>query len=675
MTRHFLPLFVSFSLCFIVSFAQDKPPVKFGNVSIEDFDVAKFNLDTSFGAIIIADVGSSSFQGNSKGWFSLIYKHQRRIKIINKKGLDLATVNIPLYISTKTDAEEKVESLKASCYNIENGKVVETRLPKESIFKEKLDANHLSTKFTMPAVKDGSIIEYSYTVNSDFLFNLQPWTFQGDFPRVWSEYELDLPQFFEYVFLARGYNPYDIKTTRTHSETYNIRQPGNIGAASSTVSLVSENTVSRWVIKNVPVFKEESFVSSMDNHLSAIEFQMSAQQFPNNPRRNVMGSWNDASADLLKDESFGFELNMNNNWLNSDVDSASAGATSQVQQAKQIFEFVKTHFKCNGIRGIYLSKPLKDVLKSHAGYVADINLLLVAMLNHKNLDAKPVILSTKRHGFTNEYYPLMNRFNYVVCKVLIDGVDYYMDASEPYLGFNRLPAFCFNGHARVVSKISQPLYFFSDSLKEQKSTSTMLFNDPAKPGRWTGFVNTDFGYYESCTIRENRLEKGDDNFDKQLKSQYTGEYSIDEIKYEQEKDDDLPLKMSHSLAIDASEGTEIIYFNPMIKEGFRENYFTSEQRKYPVEIPYQMDESYTFKIEVPEGFVVDELPKSTKVSLNEDEGFFEYIIAQSGSYIDLTTRVKLMKANFEPSDYETLRNFFAIVVKKHAEQIVFKKSK
>jgi hypothetical protein len=35
----------------------------------------------------------------------------------------------------------------------------------------------------------------------------------------------------------------------------------------------------------------------------------------------------------------------------------------------------------------------------------------------------------------------------------------------------------------------------------------------------------------------------------------------------------------------------------------------------------------------------------------------------------------LKKANFNPEDYATLRDFFAYVVKKEAEQIVFKKIK
>ena len=46
-----------------------------------------------------------------------------------------------------------------------------------------------------------------------------------------------------------------------------------------------------------------------------------------------------------------------------------------------------------------------------------------------------------------------------------------------------------------------------------------------------------------------------------------------------------------------------------------------------------------------------------------------------GDAIQMRSRIKLNKANFKPEDYSTLRDFFAFIVKKHGEQIVFKKKK
>jgi hypothetical protein len=85
--------------------------------------------------------------------------------------------------------EENLDNLKGVTYNLENGKVIETKLESGSIFKDKLSKYYTVRKFTLPAIKEGSILEYTYVIKSDYLFNLQPWEFQGEYPRLWSEYE------------------------------------------------------------------------------------------------------------------------------------------------------------------------------------------------------------------------------------------------------------------------------------------------------------------------------------------------------------------------------------------------------------------------------------------------------------------------------------------------------
>jgi hypothetical protein len=83
-------------------------------------------------------------------------------------------------------------------------------LRKSGVFQDKLSKNQLVKKFTFPAIKEGSIIEYEYTIHSDFIFNLQPWEFQGAYPRLWSEYNVSIPEFLYYVFLSQG-NHYDFQ--------------------------------------------------------------------------------------------------------------------------------------------------------------------------------------------------------------------------------------------------------------------------------------------------------------------------------------------------------------------------------------------------------------------------------------------------------------------------------
>jgi hypothetical protein len=52
---------------------------------------------------------------------------------------------------------------------------------------------------------------------------------------------------------------------------------------------------------------------------------------------------------------------------------------------------------------------------------------------------------------------------------------------------------------------------------------------------------------------------------------------------------------------------------------------------------------------------------------------FEYRISESGGVVSMRSRLLLKRTFFQPDEYENLREFFNLVVKKHAEQIVFKK--
>jgi hypothetical protein len=88
-----------------------------------------------------------------------------------------------------------------------------------------------------------------------------------------------------------------------------------------------------------------------------------------------------------------------------------------------------------------------------------------------------------------------------------------------------------------------------------------------------------------------------------------------------------------------------------------------------------MDYTYLLSMEIPKGFQVDELPKSARVKLNETQGIFEYLLQKNPENIQMRVHLKLNQATFAPDEYATLRDFFAYVVKKEGEQIVFKKMK
>jgi hypothetical protein len=661
---------VIFILPSVVSYAQDKTPVKFGKVSPEDFDLSKNHFDTSVSAVIISDVGSSYFEGNSKGWFTLYFKRQKRVKILNHNGFDAAKEEVLLY--SKGSEEERLENLKASTYNLEGGKVVETKLESSGVFKEKIGANTVRKKFTFPAVKEGSIVEYSYTVSSDFLFNLQPWEFQGNYPCLWSEYEVALPEFFNYVSLAQGYLPYFINKVSSSFKSYNVLEPGeHVMEGSRYITLTGNVTNSRWVIKDVPELKEENFTSTLKNHMAKIEFQLSQYRFPNVPIKSIMGNWVTASEELMKDENFGAALDKDNNWLSDDMRKIVGSSTDPLEVANKVYAYVRNNFTCTDFSDVKLNNTLKTIFKNKSGSVADINLLLVAMLRHEKIDSDPLLLSTRHHGFASELYPLLDRFNYVIADANINDHIYYLDATHP-LGFGKLPGDCYNGVARVISKDPSAVYFETDSLKEQKFTNVFIVNN--EKGELEGSFKSSLGDIESSDTREKITKNGSESFFKKVKSTYGSDFKIDNEGIDSLKMLEEPITVHYDFLLE-NNNEDIIYFNPLLAEGYKENLFKAAVRNYPVEMPYTMNETFVLNMETPKGYVIDEMPRSAKVDFNGGEGYFEYIIGKSATGVQLRSRVVLTKANFLPEDYNSLREFFGYVVKKHSEQIVFKKQK
>ena len=654
--------------------AQDQSNIKFGKITASDFDLPQNNIiDSNTDAVIIADIGSTNFIGNKKGSFTLVFKRQTRIKILNDRAFELATVKIPLYVDG--DELERVVDLKAFTYNIENGKVIETKLEKKDLFEEKIDKNHVEKKFTMPAVKAGSIIEYTYSVNSDNKFNMQPWTFQHiSYPCLWSEYGVTVPNLYIYVSAVQGAHTFYINKSEQGQGHYNITNPaGNgLGDRDQDLSVLANTNIRHYVMKDVPGFHIESNLTTPRNYLDKIEFQLSKVSSDAELYTDVMNDWPKTSEKLLQNSWFGNSLHEDNFFADKELNNLTNNITDKLQIAKRIYNFIKDNFTCTD-GGFFMTASLNNVFKNRKGNVADINLLLIALLNKKGISSDPVLMNTRDYGLNYFKYPILSKFNYVICRVNIDNKTYYLDATHPRLGFGKLDPECYNGTARVIDGLAGEVEFSPDSLKENKVTSIFIRNDGK--GTLSGSVQQTPGFYESYHLRDKIKEKGKDEFFKDLKKAFGMETEILNPQIDSLDNLEEPLGLKYGFTW-KPEKEDIIYFNPMFGEGYKENPFKSQQRSYPVEMPYNTDETYILTLEVPEGYVVDELPKQLSVKLNErGDGKFEYRITQSGNVISLLSQIKINRTYFRPEEYNQLREFFNLVVKKHNEQIVFKKKK
>src|SRR5688572_18282281 len=99
MKFRYLVAAIIFLFCFHhFGYAQKDSVVKFGKLTPADFNLPFSSvIDSNTNAVIISDIGSTDFKGNKKGYLDYIYTRKVRKKILNKKGVDLASVKLTFY--------------------------------------------------------------------------------------------------------------------------------------------------------------------------------------------------------------------------------------------------------------------------------------------------------------------------------------------------------------------------------------------------------------------------------------------------------------------------------------------------------------------------------------------------------------------------------------------------
>lgn len=657
-------LFPGVVIC-CASFCQvTKPDIKFGDLTPEDFAASYYSIDSSADAIYLYDAGSSHFESGAIGGVFLVYTEHKRIRLLHKNGFNVASTKIYLFDHGSTSDE--LEDLQAATYTLENGKITVSKVDKTSIFKTK-QGNIQSVTFTFPNLTEGCIVEYSYKETIPTYSYIPAWSFQNSFPHLWSEYSVEVPQFLDFVTLNQGYiEPVlDTGSTAASDFTFVIRDYRGGTRLNTFRSTTVKHT---WAFQNVPAVKEESYITNLSNYIEQIEFQLQAIRIPGEQPKFFMNDWNETSKQLMKEENFGYELTKENHYLKDAIQVATAGSADQFDKARRIFDFVRQNYFCFNHSAISLSQPLRKTYDTKRGNVADINILLLAMLRYAGFTADPVLLSTRQNGKTYDVYPILSKYNYVIVKIEFDDQFYLLDASDNKIAFGFLPPACFNDNGIVIAQPSSEINLSSDSLDEQSLVSVFLTNDS---NGISGSCKTVLGTVESYNVRNKLVTSSKDEYLKELFTKGSFDINVSDPTIDSLQQLQYPVSTQYNINFNLTG--DLFYFNPMFADPRKENPFHAANRSFPVEMPYCMDKTYVLNMQIPEGYYVEELPKPARATLNDNEGMFEYIIEQSNDRLQLQCRVKLNKANFESNDYQTLRNFFTIIVDKENEQIVFKK--
>lgn len=662
-------------LIFSLLLQAQPPPIKFGDVPIEQLRMTTYEKDSSAAAVVLADFGESIISYTQGIGFILKFERITRIKILTKDGLDQANFSIPLFHSGSSD--EKLSGLKAVTYTLENGKVIESKLKNDAVFKEKYNANIDLTKVTLPNVKEGSVIEITYRIISDFVVNFQDWEFQRDIPVVWSEYRASIPEYFNYDKYMQGYI---VLSANEHSRkpnsitiTSSERSGDPRGAVNTTFSsdqLDFQEDHFRWAAENVPAFKPEPFITTASDYISKINFELSFTRFPNQPVKTYLGDWDNVNNTYAESPDFGGEIT-GNGFLKRNVEEITAGLTTPEEKMDAICNYVRQNIVWDGSNRKYVSTSLRKVLDEKKGNSADINLLLASMLNKAELDVHPVLLSTRDHGFIREATPSSSQFNYVVCLVKLGEKNVLLDATDNLLGTGILPEKCLNGNGFVVSKDGFEWIKLQSPGKSRRVVNADLVLEST--GELKGKLKLERTGYYAQGSRKNYFSKGEVDYVKDFLGGRSWELKKSEFQNANEIQQAFKETHEISIADHSTTAGEMIYINPFIIDQEVGNPFRLEQREYPVDYGSPFENIYLFKVLLPEGYIIEEAPKSKVMVLLGSAAKYLYNVVQVGNSITISSNLAINQSLFTQEEYPNLREFYNQIVAKQAEQIVLKK--
>ena len=310
------------------------PDITFGKVDEATLSMTHYPLDSTAGAVVLGDYGSSRIDYNQAQGLQVIFTRHTRIKILNSSAYDLANVYVNLY--KQGNDEEKISQIKGYTYNLENGKVVKTKLNRRDVFEEAYSDHLNRAKFTLPNVKEGAVIEYSYRITSEFLSYLRDWEFQREIPTAWSEYQVTIPEYFHYNQLSRGYHPLVVNERSTSSGSFHFNNKERTGDR-VTQTEMSHSTMDfqqleqRWAAQDVPALTEEPYITTMNDYVTQIVFELSSINIPGQSFQDFSSTWEEVDKELMDHTYFG-DLLSSSQSVRKTAEAVVAGATSPARK-------------------------------------------------------------------------------------------------------------------------------------------------------------------------------------------------------------------------------------------------------------------------------------------------------------------------------------------------------
>lgn len=572
--------------------AQSVPDAEFGNIPDSLFQMQQPNDDIPYR--ITNKELNVSFQEADESILALL-EHHIRIKVFDDSAREASVVAIPYYFENDM---ERVTSLEAYTYLPSGERVA---LSEQDIRTININSRYSVKEFAMPAVEDGAVIEYRYTIERRYIEELPDFYLSHKVPTDNAKLTITYPRYLRYQSYTENFEgpiTHDVVYTDTSSvpKVFTIPQPQPI---------VTE----RWMARDVPPVKEEAYISTLDDYRGKIKFLLSEFGIP---RQQLENNWEVVVA-RIRDKTNPWESIDENNEAEALGDSIATAMNgvpaSQVQDS--IFHYLNQRVNFSGQHTSFSQTPGKEVLGGEPSSQAAINQTLVAMLRAAEIEANPVLISTRKSGKINMDFPSFYQFNGMVVRSEIDGKTHLMDAGFAYSQPGLIPVDTYGSRGLVLKEDGYEWIDINPD-KSLFDIQVQIDGQLERNGTLKGTVEAIQQGYPAQIIRQ---QKADGNSDNKILRQalFDGypQMSVSDvvIKNAQKYGHQIILSADFEIENYATSFTDGLNFRPMVVGYRNENPFSGPDRNLPITLdaPEKLDLSYSIA-----------LPKGYGVAVNDD---------------------------------------------------------
>jgi hypothetical protein len=598
-------------------------------------------------AVVLFSEGVNKFDLNSG---QMIFTCHKRIKILKKNGLAEADIAIPYY-----HQDQKLQDVRATIYNLENGNIIRTNLGKKSFYSEKTTSLVTSRKFSFPNVHAGSVIEYEYTLSTyDFTY-IPDWMFQGNIPEQYSLFQTDAPSFLVYNFARTGV----LNNTSYRMDTRPLYIQGQ------PASLYTHT----WIATNVPAYRSEPLINSDKQQTAGIAFELS-KILINIIYRDFASSYPAYTEKLKVHDEFGREMYhpfMFRSFMPKGLDQMK----SQHEKLYAIYEAVTKNITWNGEVSMFVDPALNVVRDQKTGNSAAVNFVLMNMLQSVGITADPVIMSTRDKGNISKYIPIRSKLNYVILKAVVDGEEILLDATDPRRPAGMLPFMCMNGQGWNIlgsngwidlrkkenySDIYTGLISISDSTDAKVEITSILDGYSALEAR--------------TAMQPLGVEQA-----RKLAMETPGNIRIENWQILNLDSIYKPLLIKKTCIFKNGfqKAGDKLLIDPFSMAPILPNPFIQENRIYPIDMGCPRTIKYTFTIFVPDGYEIIAIPKGENLALPNDEAKFQLNSVVNQNQISITSLLQINRTLYSAAEYGAIREFYSLFASKQLENIILKK--